>query len=271
MIKALISKILWRWRGKIKYQHLFESLRQAALNGMNIGLGGGNSISGEKFVLEHIRQSLGGDVSLAIFDVGANVGEYTSMAAKTLDNKGHIYTFEPAKKTYDQLVANVGALSNVKHFQIGFGDTSGETTLYSNADGSELASVYKRDLKHHNLQMNHQETIKITTIDEFAEQNDNQHIHLLKVDVEGHEMAVLKGANRMLTENKIDFIQFEFGGANIDSRTFFRDFYELLHSKYRIYRILRDGLHEIPVYHQKLETFLLTNFLAERRSLNNKN
>jgi hypothetical protein len=75
----------------------------------------------------------------------------------------------------------------------------------------------------------------------------------------------LNGANQMLQLGKIDFIQFEFGGCNIDSRTFFRDFYHLLNEKYKIYRILKNDLIEINQYSEMNEIFITTNYLAELR------
>jgi Methyltransferase FkbM domain len=76
------------------------------------------------------------------------------------------------------------------------------------------------------------------------------------VDVEGNELNVLKGASEMIRKGNIDFIQFEFGGTDIDSRTFFQDFYYLLKDNYKIYRIYRNGLDPIRQYNQTQEIFL---------------
>ena len=54
----------------------------------------------------------------------------------------------------------------------------------------------------------------------------NQEIDIMKLDVEGHELDVLEGSRK--TINSIKLIQFEFGGCNIDSKTFFQDFYYFL-------------------------------------------
>jgi hypothetical protein len=86
----------------------------------------------------------------------------------------------------------------------------------------------------------------------------------LKLDIEGHELNAIKGAKQMIADKKVDFIQFEFGGCNIDSRTYFQDFYYLLKDKYRIYRILRDGIFEIEQYKETSEIFITVNYLAER-------
>ena len=68
----------------------------------------------------------------------------------------------------------------------------------------------------------------------------------------------------MTGAGNIDFIQFEFGGCNIDSRTYLQDFwYEL--KNYQIKRIIRDGLVDIGVYRESEEMFGNQNFLASLR------
>ena len=104
-------------------------------------------------------------------------------------------------------------------------------------------------------------------LDEFCSDHKIEHIHFLKMDVEGNELNILNGAKRMIENDSIDFIQFEFGGCNIDSRTFFQDFFYLLKERYRIYRILKNGLYPIDSYSEKYEIFITTNYLAQRISL----
>ena len=87
----------------------------------------------------------------------------------------------------------------------------------------------------------------------------------LKVDVEGHELDVFSGAKDALRKGSIKNIQFEFGGCNIDTRTFFQDFWYLLTGYgYTLYRIMPDGsLYRINNYAEKLEAFICTNYFAE--------
>lgn len=58
----------------------------------------------------------------------------------------------------------------------------------------------------------------------------------------------------MLNSGSVDFIQFEFGGCNIDSRTY-----------NKIYRIVKNGLHKISMYKDIYVGFIITIFLAEKR------
>jgi hypothetical protein len=72
----------------------------------------------------------------------------------------------------------------------------------------------------------------------------------------------------MIASGAIDWIQFEFGRCNIDSRTYLRDFFGLLNSHYVIYRLLRNGFRPIRHYHETYEIFTTTNFIAIRRTGN---
>lgn len=103
-------------------------------------------------------------------------------------------------------------------------------------------------------------------MDDFCREANISHIHFLKLDVEGNEYKLLENSAEMLN-GKIDYIQIEFGGANIDARTYFRDFWELLDGDYRFFRILRDGMVEIEKYSERLEQFACTNYLFVRKEL----
>ena len=110
--------------------------------------------------------------------------------------------------------------------------------------------------------MHPQETVRLRRLEDFCQENNIEKIHLLKVDVEGNELCVFKGGGDIIASARAEIIQFEFGGSNIDSRTYFRDFWELLSSKYRLYRILKDGFAKIERYSELDEVFVMTNFLA---------
>jgi hypothetical protein len=83
--------------------------------------------------------------------------------------------------------------------------------------------------------------------------------------VEGHELEAMQGAREMLKHKAIYRILFEFGGCNIDARVFFRDLYELMTSSgLKVSRVMPGGkLMPITEYHERLERFRVTNYLAE--------
>jgi hypothetical protein len=109
------------------------------------------------------------------------------------------------------------------------------------------------------------EEISVAAIDAFCVSQSIDRIDFLKLDVEGHELSVLHGARDMLNKGSISMIQFEFGPANIYSRTFFYDFWALLSGAFEIFRIVPAGISPINYYGEHLEIFLTTNYLAVRK------
>lgn len=264
-LKTTIRKAVFKVLSKINNQHDWNSTLHLALRQMNYGNGGEFDQSGELFVARYIQNKLEKDAPIIIFDVGANKGSYSKELSNIFKNKATIYSFEPSKQTFELLLKTTKDCKNVIPNNFGFSDKEQNQLLFTNLEGSGIASVYKRRLNHFGIEMNQTEEIKLTTIDIFCTQNKIEKIHFLKLDVEGHELSALKGAKKMIEGQKIDFIQFEFGGTNIDSRTYFQDFYYFLKDNYSIYRILENGIYEITAYQETLEIFITINYLAIKK------
>ena len=259
-----ISKLLNKIKGVKRNQKFFERLFGFFLSGMNYNISGDFENNGEKNVLKYIKSKTTAEGAV-IFDVGANIGKYSILLSEIFGSRATIHSFEPSKKTFEIFKETTKNATNITANNFGMSDSENEETLYTNCDGSGIASLYKRNLDHFGIEMNKNEKIKLSTIYNYCQNNRIEKIDFLKMDIEGHELSALKGAKKMLSAGKIDFIQFEFGGCNIDSRTYFQDFFYALKDNFHIYRILKDGLEEIPRYDEKLEIFITTNYLAERK------
>jgi FkbM family methyltransferase len=254
--------------GKKGLQKWFEFIYSKAIDGMNYRNSGDFKSSGEIAAAEYVRSKVNrtGEGNI-VFDVGANLGKYAMELVKIFSkDNDRIYSFEPSKETYKALLKTIDGNQRIIPCNFGIGDTATTQQLYTDNDGSGLASVYKRKLEHYNIDMSKHEEITIDTLDNFCTKNNITKIDFLKLDIEGNELNALTGAKRMLKERKIQFIQFEFGGCNIDSRTFFQDFWYLLKDDYRFYRIVRNGLQPINGYSEALEIFLTINFLLELKN-----
>lgn len=265
MLKKITNKILSKVAGKKEFQNLFQSLYNISLKGMNYGNGGNFKESGELFVLEYINEKFSNEKLLMIFDVGGNLGHYSKVLSDFFKTKAIIHSFEPSKKTYDIFLQTTTNIQNIVPNNFGFSDIENTELLYTNQDGSGLASIYQRNLDHFGIAMDRSEEIRLSTIDNYCKVNNINRIHFLKLDIEGHELKALMGAKQLIYGKMIDVIQFEFGGCNIDSKTYFQNFYYLLKDNYRIFRILRDGLLEIPTYKETYEVFITINYLAVRK------
>ena len=171
--------------------------------------------------------------------------------------------FEPSsfhKKKLDNLFSSN---NNIHINQLALSNKSGKQVLYSDKYGSPLASLTKRDLNHLNIDFEYKEEIQSQRFDEYWEKqnNPNTTIDYVKIDVEGHELSVLEGIGEFI--KKIKLIQFEFGGSNIDTRTYFKDFWNYFNKyDFTIYRITPQGLLYISKYWEMDEIFLVTNYIA---------
>lgn len=248
--------------GTIGSQEHYEKMLFDAIVGMNVCGSSDPSQNGERNALEYVKSKvLTGNGDVTIFDVGANIGDYSQQLIEVFKDQAEILSFEPSEKTFASLSSR--GLNGATLHNFGFSDKVGEEILYSDQDLSGMASLYKRRLDHFGIDMGRTEKIKLDTIDNFCKSRGINKISFLKLDVEGNELKVLSGAAEMF--KSIQFIQFEFGGCNLDSRTYFQDFWYALKDNYKIYRIVKDGLFEIREYKEMYELFMMTNFLAEKR------
>lgn len=244
-------------------QPVFRLAHRCALAGMNIGIGSDVESSGERYAQKYVSNLLLDRDALVIFDVGANVGAWTRSAIDIFPSNAEFHCFEPSGATCQLLSANLAGIgSRLMIHNIGVGEVQGELTLYR-PEQSSIASLYRRP--------GYQsmgggplvaEKVIIRRIDSVCREAQILHIDYLKLDIEGHEISALKGCGEMLSEGAISVIQFEFGGCNIDSRTYFRDFWDLLSPNYRIYRLLARQLYEVVEYQEWMEQFSTTNYLA---------
>ncbi|MEI6529645.1 MAG: FkbM family methyltransferase [Candidatus Falkowbacteria bacterium] len=260
------KKIISPFCGKIRFQGIFWKLYLVSLEGMNIGRGADFKDSGEIYVMEYVRKHLENLDNIIVFDVGANNGDYSIWLSKIFGENAIIHSFEPSKYTFNKLKINTEGYDNICIHNIGISNENSGAIIYSNLDGSGLASVYKRRMAHYKVDLNKEEYIEVKKIDTFCEEQKIDRINFLKLDIEGHEFRALEGASEMLKLGKIDFIQFEFGQCNIDSRFFFQDFYYLFKDSHIIYRILKNGLYQVKEYKETYELFRgTTNYLAVKK------
>jgi FkbM family methyltransferase len=143
------------------------------------------------------------------FDVGANVGQ-TSTAALSTYPEATVLAFEPDKTSFDALTSNVHS-ARFKAHNLALSDTNGEARFFDYgalATSNSLVedSQYAKRAQHPVTVR----TVHCETLDAFCASHGIDRIDVLKIDTEGHEMAVLEGASDMLAENRIRFIYVEF-------------------------------------------------------------
>jgi FkbM family methyltransferase len=225
--------------------------------------------TGESYLLDFVLPQYLKAETPVFFDVGANAGTYTRFLCEKFP-RARVYAFEPNIQLFGSLNGN--APRQAQCFNLGLSSERGTGTLYSDRSArdprsSEHASVYRDVLSDlHRSGDIIGMPFEMDTMDDFCSAHDIPQIDFLKIDTEGHDLAVLQGARRLLAESRIGLIQFEFNDMNVVSRVFLKDFYALLDA-YHIYRLHPAGPIPLFEYRPRNEIFVYQNFLAIHRSL----
>ncbi len=267
-MRRTLRQLLLKLSGNERFQRFLE--RNVEISQHLMGIGSGTSVdsSGEAAVVDLLLDRPAGSGSLCVFDVGANRGQFLDLVTGRLGGVPfHVHEFEPGASAFATLEARAGRDPRVTLNHVALGRERGERLLYYDEPGSGLASLSKRRLEHFGLDFGRSERIVVDTLDDYCLRRGVERIDLLKLDVEGHELDVLEGGRSTLADGRVAMISFEFGGCNIDSRTYFQDFYYFLrdHGMGALFRIAPSGyLAPIPSYRESHEQFRTTNFLAVR-------
>ena len=259
-ITRWIYKLYVSFFVKKEFYRFHVSLYHLSLFGLGVLNSESFRSSGEEWFFKNFVKTGQNQI---IFDIGANEGEY-SIRIRRISNTPIIYSFEPHPRTFSRLQQKAKECGFLA-FNYGCSNQKGEGVLfdYFDQDGSGNASLYKDVFpSFHQSKSVTQHTIKLVTIDDFAQEHGISRIDILKIDVEGHELDVLKGAMSLLNNKKISVIHFEFNHMNIISRVYFKDFFDLL-VDFDLYRMLPNGLAPIREYSSALcEIFAYQNIVA---------
>ncbi|MFN4276647.1 MAG: FkbM family methyltransferase [Ferrovibrio sp.] len=198
--------------------------------------------------------------ALAI-DIGGNVGDYTAELRKR-NAALEIHVFEPSRTNIDKLNARFKDDPLILVCPYALSENSGSATLYADHLGSGMGSLTQRRLKHFNIAFEAAETVETLRFEDYWKSHlHGRNIDLVKIDVEGHELTVLKGFGSAITVTKV--VQFEFGGTDIDTRTYFQDFwYYFNEARFSLFRMTPYGLQKLTNYAESDECFVFTNFVA---------
>ena len=207
---------------------------------------------------------------LVAFDVGARIGDWSKgfldTAAKR-PNGYEIHAFEPVPESRAQIETSFVeqiARGDVHINAIALSDEAGTVPIYvphliagTSTLHPDSAINYERVLQ-----------VAVGTVDEYCRINSIGQIDLLKVDTEGNDLRVIRGAMELLKRGRIGVLQFEYNHHWIFSRAYMKDVYDLIRgTPYRIAKICPGSLEIYVEWHLELERFFETNYALVHEGL----
>jgi FkbM family methyltransferase len=128
---------------------------------------------------------------MVVVDVGANVGYFSLLSADQVGPTGMVYAFEPEPVNHSLLQKNIdlNAYSNILAMQMAVSNTSGCIEFFLSELDSGSHSIYQEGARGVADKL----SVTSTTLDSFLEELGWPNIDLVKIDVEGAELAVLEG------------------------------------------------------------------------------
>ncbi|HRI71625.1 MAG TPA: FkbM family methyltransferase [Polyangium sp.] len=151
-----------------------------------------------------------------VWDIGANVGVYSSEFGIAVGTSGNVLAFEPVPSCFEQLRAHCAALPQVHAHNVAIGDKSGK--LVMTIEANPLAAT------HRVVEANGASTsdgtieVPVRSVDDFAKEHADQFPNVLKIDVEGHEGSVIKGMSETLRDPRVRCVGMEIHFALLEAR-----------------------------------------------------
>lgn len=149
---------------------------------------------------------------MRVVDVGANIGLYSILAGLAVGSSGKVFAFEPSTESHKLLLANLALnhITSVDAIKIALADIQNDSLFLKRDAGYRDGDRYLELRKKENTRVltsfgdvGDSETVGVTTLDYYfyIEKKEDARVDFLKIDVEGGELAVLRGARHLLTDN----------------------------------------------------------------------
>src|SRR5262249_14854049 len=143
------------------------------------------------------------------FDVGANVGQ-TSQLALTWFQQAQVFAFEPDPAVFAKLVNSVGGHCRFTSCNLALSNTNGRVPFFEYGSSTLGSLIPDAQYAVRTRISPTQITVDCTTLDEFCTLRAVQQVDVLKIDVEGCDLLVLRGAERLLSAGRVRLIYVEF-------------------------------------------------------------
>jgi FkbM family methyltransferase len=239
-----------------------SALARAGLLGLGVGLHYTFERSGEAWLHKRLFRALHNAVCL---DVGANVGDFTLRARAS--GASCVVAFEPVPETFRLLKAAVHEDQGIRLICSAVGEIEGTISFFVPLH-FESSTCASRDINITDVdpEDSREIIVPITTIDGFCK-SEGICFDVMKIDVEGYELEVIKGAQEMLKVAPPALIQFEFNSHHAHRNQTLNDFEKLLDGYY-LYRLAASSLRPLDTSDYLSTIYTFQNIVCIHRSSN---
>ncbi len=193
-----------------------------------------------------------------VIDVGANRGEWTAHLLEAASGIETVCCYEPGSAALELLHRRFGSDERVKIIAAAVSDAAGGREFFEEPDAGETSSL----VASHSSDLASSQPVRVVTIDDELDDLGIERVDLMKIDAEGMDLHILRGAERALRDHRIAVAQFEYGPAWAAVGSTLAAAFRLLRDHgYEVFALLPDGLH---LYEPERtgELFVYSNFVA---------
>lgn len=218
---------------------------------------------GELRLQRLVAATLRSDTRLVAFDVGARVGDWTRETVAAAGARPHgyvVHVFEPVPDSRQKIASTFAAeisRGDIVVNDVAVSDEAGVFSMYVPHYTAGTSTL------HPDSSVRYEQVIQVSTITvaAYCLAHRIDQIDLLKVDTEGNDLKVVRGALDLLRQGRIGVLQFEYNHRWIYARAFLKDVFDLVRgAPYRIAKVCSDGLEIYADWHPELERFFETNY-----------
>jgi FkbM family methyltransferase len=167
---------------------------------------------------EHFNKALLGSIrpSDQVWDIGANVGIYTKRFASISGPNGGVTAFEPNVSAAEQLRHNCRDLQTVSVESMALGEMSRDIDFYvSDIDADPTNSVVSYERRSEDVR---KQRVTMVTADSYIDTHPGKTPNIIKIDVEGYELEVLQGMDKLLQSSNLRALFIEVHFSNLSHR-----------------------------------------------------
>ena len=170
-----------------------------------------------------------------LLDVGANIGQYSLLACKLMGDSGKIYAFEPSADVRVRLQKNIAlnSFSTIEVVPCAVAASRGTMKFYpAHQEGNQgVGSLMPAQAFRSEIRATEGVDVDVVSVDGFCEERGIDRVDILKIDVEGYDLEVLKGAEEVMRRNPEMLIMSEVEPLNLEQLgATAKDFYAFMAS-----------------------------------------